>query len=57
MLKDTRVTQEEHIILPSKQKHSSNVWTIEKEKKQAGAELSQAWMSLDQIMLCQIQLS
>ena len=33
MLKDTRVTQERPIILPSKQKPRSNVWTIEKEKK------------------------
>ena len=37
MLKDTRVTQEGHIILPSKQKPSSNVWTIEKEKNRNSA--------------------
>ena len=32
MLNDTRVPPERHIILPSKEEPSSNIWTIEKEK-------------------------
>ena len=33
MSNDTRVPTEVHIVLPSKKKNSSNVWTAEKEKQ------------------------